>query len=470
MGSRRQRRHRIRGVRRFVILLALLGVTSPALEARAESGQRLDLATVMSRALSQGRAVAARAKVKSAQARLDEAKGAAFPKAMVTSFVGPSPSIDCLNDDCTRTSNTEVSLDLDGVFGGVQLALVQPLYTFGKIDGAKRAARGAAVAQEHLAGATDGTIIVECARAYYGLKLGRDLVWMLEDGQEQVGKALEGIRTKLEEGADDVTIQDRLRLETFAAELSIRLADARLVEGTALAALRALILDATADIEETPIEPVDFALEGQSESWALRARSASPEVLAAEAGMRGAAQYERFQRAKYWPDLLLVAGLNLSRAQGAEDPPTAYANDPFNQTTAQLGLVLRWNVDPMAQSARVAQAKAQTLGLRGMRDAAQSKIDFESAQAHVALTQAQAKVRAAAKGETAAKGWLASVLQAEAIGTMESKDLVDAYIAFFTMKSHWLKAVHDWNVGVIVSRKALGEYAALGARPSPKRF
>ncbi len=455
-----QRRFFLRGAT-LCIIVALAAFPQVS---TAQKPSELTLAEVMSMALAQGRATEARAKVLAANARLQEARGAAFPKASVMSFVGPSPSIQCLDANCTRTNNTNVNLDLDGVFGGIQLSVVQPLYTFGKIDRAKRAARSAKAAQQHLAGAKDGDIVIECARAYYGLKLGRDLVWMLEDGQEQVQSALESIRTKLEEGNDEVTLQDRLRLETFAAELAVRLADARLVEGTALAAVRALVLDANADVDKAPIEAAGF------EASATRDVLRSPEVLAADAAIRGARLFEQYRRAQYWPDVALVAGLNLARAQGAQDPPTVYANDPFNQTTAQLGLVLRWSVDPMTQRALVKQARAQTLGFEATRDAARSKFEFEDAQAKVALKQAEAKLSAAQSGEKAAKGWLASVLQAEAIGTMESKDLVDAYIAFFTMKSHWLKAVYDWNVGVIVARKARGEYAALGARPSPQRF
>ena len=81
----------------------------------------------------------------------------------------------------------------------------------------------------------------------------------------------------------------------------------------------------------------------------------------------------------------------------------------------------------------------------------------------MALAEAHAnrdKVAAAAEGEKAARTWVAAVLQNEAIGTAEPKDLADAYIAWFQMRARWATAVMDWNVAVIRLRRATGEFRA----------
>ena len=53
-----------------------------------------------------------------------------------------------------------------------------------------------------------------------------------------------------------------------------------------------------------------------------------------------------------------------------------------------------------------------------------------------------------------------SVLQAEAIGTAESKDLADAYIAWFQMRAQWAQAVFQLNVALVRLARATGEYHA----------
>ena len=58
--------------------------------------------------------------------------------------------------------------------------------------------------------------------------------------------------------------------------------------------------------------------------------------------------------------------------------------------------------------------------------------------------------------------WLAAVLQDEAIGTAEARDLADAYIAWFQMRARWAQAVMQWNVAVVRVQRATGEFRASG--------
>ena len=48
------------------------------------------------------------------------------------------------------------------------------------------------------------------------------------------------------------------------------------------------------------------------------------------------------------------------------------------------------------------------------------------------------------------------MLQADAIGAAEAKDLADAYIAWFTMRARWVQAVFQWNVAVIRLDRSAG--------------
>jgi outer membrane protein TolC len=57
------------------------------------------------------------------------------------------------------------------------------------------------------------------------------------------------------------------------------------------------------------------------------------------------------------------------------------------------------------------------------------------------------------------------VLQADAIGAAEAKDLADAYIAWFQMRARWAQAVFQWNVAVVRLGRASGEFRAGPRRP-----
>ncbi|HET6347312.1 MAG TPA: hypothetical protein VFH51_20435, partial [Myxococcota bacterium] len=55
-----------------------------------------------------------------------------------------------------------------------------------------------------------------------------------------------------------------------------------------------------------------------------------------------------------------------------------------------------------------------------------------------------------------ARAWLASVLQAEAAGLVEPRDLADALLQHFMMRARAMQAIFDWNIGVLTLQRATG--------------
>jgi protease secretion system outer membrane protein len=425
--------------------------------------RRLTLAELTALALQGPRASMARHDNRAARAQAAEARAARYPKLNLNSFVAPSPVITCDNPECTRTTPTDVTLDIGGVFGGATLSGVQPLYTFGKIGAITQAAQAAVQATARLEDAVAGDLAVDAARAYYGLKLARELRWMLEDGLAEIEKALTSLEERLEEGSGEATVQDRLRVETLRAEVKARLSEARQAETLALAGVRTLARDPDADIDEEPLEPVELEL-ARAASYTDRARASRPELEAARAGAEAARAKQELESSRYWPDLALVGEAKIARAQSVDDPPSAFASDPFNTTSAAIGLVLRWQLDPMAQRARVAQARARSDRASALVEAVESLASFEAQAAHGEAVEAKKRVEAAIEGVKSARGWVAAVLQAEAVGAVETKDLADAFIAYFTLKARHATSIFEWNLATVRLGRVTGEFTAPRAR------
>jgi len=163
-------------------------------------------------------------------------------------------------------------------------------------------------------------------------------------------------------------------------------------------------------------------------------------------------------------DLAVVASAVIAHAQGADDPPSAFANDPYNRSGAGVVVGLSWTFEPWTQIARVARARADARKAHAQSELAQVGARYDADVALVGASAAHDKVAAAHEGEQAARAWLAAVLQAQAIGTAESKDLADAYIAWFQMRARWAQAVFQWNVAVVRLDRAAGEFHAGGRR------
>jgi outer membrane protein TolC len=154
----------------------------------------------------------------------------------------------------------------------------------------------------------------------------------------------------------------------------------------------------------------------------------------------------------------------IARAQGADDPPSVFANDPYNRTGAGAVLALQWTLEPWNVAARAARARAEAQKAHAQSDLAQVGASFDLQSALAETTGSRDRLAAATEGEKAARTWLAAVLQAEAIGTAESRDIADAYIAWFQMRARWTQAIFQWNVAVVRLDRAAGEFHASGHR------
>ncbi len=335
--------------------------------------------------------------------------------------------------------------------------MTQPLYTFGKLAAVGEAARAAIDAQGALEDALAGDLAVEAARAYWGLKLARELVWMLEDGIGEIDKARVNLDERLAAGEPGATVQDRQRLITLLAEARIQLTEARAAEATALASVRAISGDERADVDEDEYAAVEVELIAEDD-YVARARDRRPEVRAARAGARAAEGLAEFEANQYWPDLALVGSLGFTRAQGVDDAPSAVYTEPFNNNSAALALVLRWNVEPWTTRARVARARASERKAGELVELAGTGATLDARTAWADAVQARERVAAAEEGKTAAQGWVLSIVQADAIGLAEPKDLADAYLAWFQMRARLGAAILQWNVATVRLERATGEF------------
>jgi len=460
-----------------LVCVAAVGHAQPAQPAAPAAPHKLTLEQVVAKALASPRARMAEGDRAAAEARVDEADAARLPRVKATAFATISPEIHCLDAACTMTEPKNFALKFSGLFGSAQVDITQPVFTFGKIDHARGAARAGLDAQRALADEAAGDLAVDAARAYWGVKAARELGGMLDDGIDEIGKALEefedasgkGKGGKDKDGKDKdgkdgkdkptISIQDRQRVAVLLAEAKVQRAEALQSEAEALAGLRVLTGIADADVDDGALAAAERKLPAR----ALADRR--PQAVAAQGGARAADELAAAAVSQYFPDFALVASGVLAGAQGADDPPSAFANDPYNRSGIGLVVALQWTLEPWNVAARVSRARAEAHKAHAQSELAALGARFDADNALAEATAAHDKVGAAGEGEKAARTWLASVLQAQAIGTAESRDLADAYIAWFQMRARWAQAVFQWNVAVVRLDRAAGEFHAGGRRP-----
>ncbi len=434
---------------------------APTLAPAATPAARLDLPGLVERARKQPKVEATRHTAAAAHARARAVARTWAPTFEITAIGGPSPVVHCnpSPEMCLSTSPREAGVEFSGLAGRIDARVQMLLWTFGKLDAGNDAARAGARAGDALADQAEADAVVEAARAYYAVKLGRELRYMLEEGRGYVQDELDREDKALAKGGKDaaeITETDRLRLRSLRAEIDVRLSEALKVEETGLAGVHYIVGDEATDVDEEPLAAAIFELPVKHDARA-QAQAHRAERVAADAGADAAEDLLRLEKNRWWPDLVLIGTGTLARAQGADDPQNAFANDPLNTTSGGLGVVLRWSLDPFGRPYQVEKAEAERNAARATARQAKDGVGADAERAWSEARDARDRLRASREGEKAAKAWLVSVLQSEAAGLLEPKDLGDALVSYFTMRGRVIQAIFDWNVAVVALDRASGK-------------
>ena len=365
----------------------------------------------------------------------------------------------CLSTNINPTHNFESYItNLKGVWFRTDVKLIQPLWDFGKISAGTAAAEAGASALRQKQLATVGDVDLNVTKAYWGVKLARDLLDALDEGSGYVDSAQKKIEEQLASGSGSATITDRLRLRTVRAELDARILETKRLATLAMAGLHTL-LGAEApnelDVDDAPFEPLTVAARPVI-FYEQSAQQNRPEVKALDYAVRAKHALALLERRREYPDLALVLTGTYSTAPVVQSPDNAYFNNPFNTTSAGLVATLRMPLDLGTKLARADRLRVEAEETDLRRQEALGGIDLEVRKAHSEVTEAAERVEVVHKGEKAGKAWITAVSQNFAIGIAETRDFSDALTNFFAMRARYLQAVFDLNVAVAALERATG--------------
>jgi outer membrane protein TolC len=427
------------------------------------------------------------------EAQVSEAWRNWLPSGDLLSFVAPVPRLqcrgnsrdpwdpstpkdvregNCISTDANFRDNPNIITQIEGAWTRTELRVVQPLWDFGKISAGVAAAKaGVSALREKQAGVASD-VEMNVRKAYWGLKLARELLDALDEGTGYIGQAQTKLDKQLEEGSGNVTVTDKLRLRTVRAEVDARTLETKRMAAFALLGLKTLLgaeAPADLDVDAEAFEPLELE-EHPAAYYEEQARFNRPEVRALDFAVKAKHALADLERRREYPDLVLLGTASFAYAPTIDTPKNAFAQNPFNSLGAGVAAALRMPLDlgPKLARANRLRLEAEESDLR--RQEALGGIALEVRKAYGELTEARARVEAVRKGERAGKAWVTAVAQNFAIGLAEARDFSDALMAFFTMRARYLQSVFDLNVAAAALGRATGgavpEVRAAAAPPS----
>ena len=405
------------------------------------------------------------------EAQALEAHRSYWPTGDLSSTVAPVPRIHCYpssdgTDSCANTGNFAFQpsqtfaaiTDLRGVFTRTDVRLVQPIYTFGKISAGVNAAElGVAASRSRELGQVED-VELNVRKAYWGAKLARELLSMLDEGLDYLNDAQKKIEEELADGSGNASVTDRLRLRTMRADIEARSLEARRGADLAKAGLRTLIgpgAPADLDVDDAPLEELDVP-KRELTSYDDLARSHRPEVKALDQMVAAKRALADLEWRRQYPDLVVMGTATYAYASSIDNPHNAFANNPFNTSGVGVAAALRMPLDLFVKNAHAHRLRAEAREAELRRNEALCGIGFEVEKSYTEMKEADQRLKTVQKGEKAARQWIAAIMQNISVGLAETKDFSDALLAFFQAHTRCLQALYDCNIAVASLTRVAG--------------
>lgn len=421
---------------------------------------------------------AARAGIDVAEAQLSQANRLWFPSGQLTFAITGSPDIRCAgaggvedttidqkareqncisttaNASLTNTSDVLKTLPFHGVALNLGVTLTQPLYTFGKIEGAQHLARAGIEAAHAQVDKDRAEVTYNITKAYWGLKWARAAYSTLDDGASRLRSWVKRINDSIDNGKSSYTENDLARLKIAADAAELAELDVDKAQQVSLTALRTLSGDNEADVDESELDVADLQ-EYPVSFYEDAARVHRPEARLLAAGTKASHANLQIQKASLIPDLGLLFGFNYGYAESVDDPQNAFMSHP-NNVGASIALGIRYDLAIAGKLASITKARADERVLQARRQQALGGIVVEIETAWQETRAARKRADLLNHSEKVARGWYNAVDQNLTLGVAESRDLVDAARGYFELRLRHLQSIMDVNLAIAGLKQAAG--------------
>jgi outer membrane protein len=432
----------------------------------------LDLATAQALVIARSDEVAIqKAQVLTADATVSVAKSLAFVPEFGLLFLGGIVPGATLGADAGPNAITPIvqgsnrGLSDLGVFGRVEVNVIQPLYTFGRLTDARDAARAGLSAQEFLLQDKVNAARQQTLQLVMAATLTRRLLVIADEVEAALKEVDDKMTASLKANDGDVSTDDRYRVELFRSKLLQRKADVIRGQKLARAGLATLLVipEETLQLKEDPFPNPNTIQAPDLISVRGEAEQNRPDIRALDKAIEAKRAQVHATWAEQWPQFFLAGQFAYSRAPGRDTVTNPYVGDYFNALTLYAAVGFRQNLSFYNLKSRENEADAELNKLLRQRDGASHLVDLQVEDAHSDLVAAIAKLKAVRSALAAGKSWFRSAGLNFAIGVGETKDVVDAYTGYSQSQYDDAQATYD----VLVAEGRLNQVLGRGDAPGP---
>jgi outer membrane protein len=347
-----------------------------------------------------------------------------------------------------------------GPFGKLDITVIQPLYTFGKISSRIDAAIKGVEVKKAAREKTRGDVELRVKELYFALLLSRQGKEAAEDVSSFVEDARRRIKKLLELGSTSVDESDLYRVEAYAAEAKRLKAKAESGSKLAYMALKQMIgfppeKDFELDVKELPKDPRALGDQKDYIEMALRMR---PELEQIEKGLEAKKSLVEAAKADMYPSIFLAGVASLAGAPNREHMDVAYIGDEYNHANGGVVLGAKWHFDFGIQQAKVSKAKAEYERLLHTRDYALRNIPLEVAKHYQDAIEHMQAFQASEEAASAARKWVVVAFANFDMGVGQARDIFFAVERYGKNQGDYLLSLLNYHLALARLSHAVAQY------------
>jgi len=377
------------------------------------------------------------------------------PNASATVVVGPTPAA-----HGTVVSSPDSSRSLDGLgpFGRIDLQVLQPLFTWGRLDAASEAASAGVEARSDMVRDTASLVQLRVVQLYWGAALARRLLAIAAEVKKSLATAANRITASLEKADGTVLLSDRYRIDLFRAVLEAREADAQNGLDQARIGLAAIIglEPQTLVLKDEPLSETGGDLPTEAAAVAF-AESQRPDLQALDAAIVARGAEVKAAEAEMLPQFFAGGFFTFGYAPNRDIQTNPWVRDDVNILAGGVVLGFRQDLAFPMLVAKVRQTRAAREALQRQRDglARLIQVQVDGALAEIAAARARHVAAETALGSGRAL-FRASTLDF-AGGLIEARTLIEAYGLYVESQAAAARALYDLIVAQAKLYQVLGE-------------
>ncbi len=396
-----------------------------------------------------------------ARSDLRQARGGELPQLDIKGVTGP------VNDARLVTvavhGNTGTLVDNDsnsiGIFGRLDFAITQPLYTFGKISNRKDAAALGVEAQKLAREQKRNEVILNVKELYYAYLVASQGKGAASETDEFLNDAARRIKRLVQMKAKNAEPSDLYRVDAFSAEVKAFAAKADAGSRLAYVALKKAIglpesQDFKIDVSELPKETVNLDLEGE---YVQRALAHRPEVAQVKKGVEAKKKLVCAAQADLYPSFFTAVIGSVAGAPDREKFDNSYISDDFNHAYAGIVAGAEWHFDFGIGKGKLDKAMAEYQKMRLNQELAEKNIPLEVMKDYQDAVEAQKSYEAYEQAAISSRRWIVSAFSNFDFGVGTARDIFDAIDRYGKNQGEYLRALYNYHVALARLHYAIGQ-------------